>query len=608
MHEAHAKSSMGVGFWVGLLGFLLLWGAVQSGFWQPRSGHEGLLIGRMLAITWLMAAWWMSEALPIPITSLLPLVLLPMAGIMSGDKVAHEYTNEVIFLFMGGFFLALSLQKWGVHRRMALHLVLRTGGGHPRWLILGFMVACAFLSMWMSNTATVVMLMPIAVSVIHLMKEEQGDAAIQMGQVLLLGLAYAASIGGMATLVGTPPNLSFARIYKMYFPNAPEVSFVEWLKFGLPVTFVLLPTFWLFMVFVLFRRPLQEVRAGGNVRAWLEEQLAAMGPMRVQEKAVLLVFAITAFLWVFRVDIQMGPSFRIPGWMGALGLYHNVKTVRYEPLKTATQSKQHPTTPNKPSVALSKPSVALSKPSVALSKPSVALSKPSVALSKPSAALSKPVRALPKSGSELYVRREIVRRKPLFGDGVVAMMMALLLFLMPAGGGERLLDWENAKEIPWGMLLLFGGGFALAAGIQSSGMSAWIGEIFRWPGLSAFGTLGIILFLCFLITFVTEFTSNTATTEISLAMIAPVVATFGGTGVHPYLLMVPITISASCAFMMPVATPPNAIVYATGIVGMRAMVRAGFWLNLISAVLIALLLYGIFLWMGIPLRVKPDWL
>ncbi len=614
MHESHAKRTMGVGFWVGLVGCLLLWFGVQWGVWQPRSGHEGLLIGRMLAITWLMAAWWMSEALPIPITSLLPLVLLPMAGIMSGDKVAHEYNNEVIFLFMGGFFLALSLQKWGVHRRLALHLVLRTGGGHPRWLILGFMGACAFLSMWMSNTATVVMLMPIAVSVIHLMKEEQGDAAVEMGRVMLLGLAYAASIGGMATLVGTPPNLSFARIYKMYFPGAPEMSFVEWLKIGLPVTLVLLPTFWALMVFVLFRRSLREVRTGGNVRVWLEEQLAAMGPMRIQEKAVLLVFAITAFLWVFRVDVQLGSSVRIPGWMSLLGLYHNVKSVRYEPLKrksaalpatTASTKATASTAPTRATTILAPTATTEPTRATASTEPTRATAPTRVIASAASAASATSVR---KVGGELYVRREIVQRKPLFGDGVVAMMMALLLFLLPAGGGDRLLDWESAKEIPWGMLLLFGGGFALAAGIQSSGMSAWIGEIFRWPGLASFGTLGILLFLCFLITFVTEFTSNTATTEISLAMIAPVVATFGGTGVHPYLLMVPITIAASCAFMMPVATPPNAIVYATGMVPMRTMVRAGFWLNLISAVLIAFLLYGIFWWMGIPLRVKPAWL
>ncbi|MCB9643125.1 MAG: anion permease [Myxococcales bacterium] len=584
-----AKSSMGWGFWVGILGFLLLWFLSQWGILQPKPGHEGILIGRMLAITWLMAVWWMAEALPIPVTSLLPLVLFPMAGIMSGGKVAHEYTNEVIFLFMGGFFLALGLQKWGVHRRMALLLVLRTGSSHPRWLVLGFMVACGFLSMWMSNTATVVMLLPIAVSVIRLMEEEQGEAAVKIGQVLLLGLAYSASIGGIATLVGTPPNLSFARIYKMYFPGAPEVSFVEWMKIGLPVTLMLLPVFWALLVFVLFRKPFQDAKAGGGVRAWLEEQLAAMGPMRYQERMVLLVFAITAALWVFRVDIQLGNSGKIPGWMTLLGLYHNVKTVKYEPIKKSlaqqTLRKKQATRPV----------------SLAASQGT----SRSLGHGSPEKGLSL---VQPKEGKTLYLRREVVRKRPLFGDGVVAVMMALFLFLWPAGDGERLLDWETAKNIPWGMLLLFGGGFALASGIKASGMSSWIGEIFRWPGLASFGTLGILLFLCLLITFLTEFTSNTATTEISLAMVAPVVATFGGTGVHPYLLMIPITVAASCAFMMPVATPPNAMVYASGLVSMRSMVRAGVWLNLISAVLIALLLYAIFLWMGIPLRVKPAWL
>jgi di/tricarboxylate transporter len=303
--------------------------------------------------------------------------------------------------------------------------------------------------------------------------------------------------------------------------------------------------------------------------------------MSRQERTVIILFGLTVALWLTRADLRLGEQLRIPGWMTLLQLHHHVKETRYLPLP-ATAS---PT----------------------LSTPSPTTSPSSTSSSQINHHAALPLKTAPRA-EILYQRQEISRKRPLVGDGFVAMLMALLLFLWPAGEGRRLLDWETALEIPWGMLLLFGGGFALAAGIKISGTSSWIGEIFRWKGLASFPTFGIILFLCLIITFLTEFTSNTATTEISLAMIAPVIATFGGTGVHPYLLMIPITLAASCAFMMPVATPPNAIVYASGLVPMREMVRLGFKLNLISALIISLLLYAVFLWMGIPLREKPPWL
>lgn len=566
MAESPKSSNEWLGLGVAIAGFVVILAATELG-WLRFATSEGQAqpqIGRMLAITWLMAVCWMTEALPIAATSLFPIALFPLLGIMPSGLVARQYMNEIIVLFMGGFFLAIAIQRWDLHKRISLVIVTRSGG-RPAQLVLGFMLASAFLSMWISNTATTLMLLPIALSVAQFYEKEDPKQGRQLGLLLLLSVAYSASLGGIATLVGTPTNLSFVRIFKIYFPKAPEITFVQWLQIGLPVTFVLLPLFWFVMTQILFREAVKgsDPETQKEAQKMLKERLTLLGPMTQTERWVLVIFAMTAFLWITRADIKLGAKQQIPGWTSVLGLTYQKKLITYK------------------------------KNTPKLSLPNTTLRGPTT-----------------------YTRVEKTRKKALLGDGAVAIMMALLLFLIPAGKERqeegkptiRLMDWESAKDIPWGMLLLFGGGFALAAGIKKSGMSQWVGEWFKWPGLGQLSIFVIILIICLTITFVTEFTSNTATAEITLAIMAPIALVFGGKGAHPYLLMIPVTLAASCAFMMPVATPPNAIAYSSGYIPMKTMVRTGILLNILSTIVIALLLTLIFSMMKLNLLVAPSWI
>ncbi|MEM1007879.1 MAG: SLC13 family permease, partial [Myxococcota bacterium] len=467
------------GFVLGLLGFLLFLVLTQWGVWRPLPDGRGILIGRVMAVTWLMGCWWISEALPIPVTSLLPMVCFPLMGVMSGHTVAREYMNEVIVLFMGGFFLALAIQRWGLHKRLAL-LLLSALGTSPRRLLLGFMVTSGGLSMWISNTATTLMLLPMGLSIFALLEERGMEKSDGFQVALFLGIAYSASVGGMATLVGTPPNLSFVRIYALFFPNAPEVSFTAWMRLSFPISLVLLILFWVLLVWVFFRDTLRPVEAEDQLIMWLAQQKQKLGPLVGAERVVLVVFTLTIGLWISRSDLQLGADMTIPGWCHWFVVpapsrprVHNISTIQ---------------------------------------------------------------KFVSKGVSHMPARRQknahtpMKRQKTWFGDGVVAMLMALVLFLWPTPGGGRVLDWETAQGIPWGMLLLFGGGFALAAGIKQSGMSIWMGQFFQWRGLSGVGTFVLLWGICLVLSFLTEFTSNMATTEISLALVAPIVATFGGTG------------------------------------------------------------------------------
>ncbi len=598
-----------LGFFVGLIGFFAIILMTELGIFSFSYGNSGgshHLVGRMLATTWLMATWWMTEALPIPVTSLLPLVLLPFMGILPGKATARQYANEIIFLFMGGFFLALALQKWNLHRRIAL-LVVSFLGGRASRMVLGFMVASAFLSMWISNTATTMMLLPIGLSVLAIFEEDDPKVGREIGTLLMLGIAYAASVGGIATLVGTPPNLSFARIFQIYFPQAPEITFVSWLKIGLPVTLVMLPTIWIVLVFFFFRKAVKKTE-GAHAEAVEEvfrQKLHELGPMKWQEWTVLSIFILTAALWLFRSDIRLGDQFRIKGWTTLLNLKITKKRTIYVPLNRwlqKTVQKKHQSI----DFATFKKLVDKRLFHKAKGRHFIPLSIRDSSIAK--LWKERHLSQNKKKFSKIFIKEIKLIKKTAFGDGVIAIMMALLLFMIPADSkGERLMDWETAAKIPWGMLLLFGGGFALAAGIKGSGMSAWVGEMFRWKGFAHLGAFGVIAVITLVITFLTEFTSNTATTEIMLAIMAPVVATFGGTGVHPFLLMIPTTIAASCAFMMPVATPPNAIAYASGYIPMEKMVKVGIVLNILSVILISTLLYFLMSYLGIPLLHKPLW-
>ncbi len=472
---------------------------------------------RAAAVALLMGAWWISEALPIPAVALLPLALYPLLGVMDAKAAAAPYANHNIYLFLGGFFIALAMQKWGLHRRLALHVV-RLLGASPRRLILGFMVATAAISMWISDTATAMMMMPIALAVIYhafgevppgevIATRPRGE--VNFATALMLGVAQASVIGGIATLVGTPPNIVFKGVVAELFPRAPEVTFSQWALLGLPVTVVLLPLVWLVVTYVALPVGLAELPGGREVVA---QRLRELGPMRRGEKIVLAVFLCTALAWVTRSSIELG-AVTIPGWQDVLGL------------------------------------------------------------------------------------------KGLVQDSTVAIVAGLLLFVIPVERGEFALDWEWALKVPWGILILFGGGFSLAASFEKTGLSRWLAE--RLSVLHGAPPIVVILATCLLVTFLTEMTSNTATATITMPVLA---ATAQAMHIHPFLLMVPAAMSASCAFMLPVATPPNAIVFGSGYIDIRDMARTGLMLNFIGAVVITLFMYfvgmGVF---GIHSGVAPAW-
>ncbi len=477
------------------------WGFASGGvlflamlmFFDPVPSHPE--VGSMAAVASLMALWWITEAVPLAATSLLPFVLFPLLGIMGSNEIAPFYINSTIFLFLGGFLIALAMERWNLHRRIALRTLLLFGRS-PALLVLGFMSACAFLSAWISNTATAVAMLPVGMAVLSGLEERWGrEKTATLGIGLMLGIAYACSIGGVATLVGTPPNLAFKVIFEQTFPEAPPVTFASWCLMGIPLSLVLLVMAWLILTQLLYR-PDRSIKID---RAQLRRQYDALGPIKSQEKMVAALFATTAFLWIFRVDIDIG-VFRLPGW------------------------------------------------------------------------------------SRLF-------QEPAFiDDGTVAMFMALLLFFIPARGGTRremLLSAEVFRRVPWGIVLLFGGGFALAAGFQQSGLSAWLGQTF-FGSLGGLPVLLIVVLTCLVMTFFTELTSNTASTQLVLPILA---AAAVAQSIHPMLLMIPATLSASMAYMMPVATPPNAIVFGSGWVSIKHMAMAGLVLNFLGVVAVSAVVY-----------------
>ncbi|MDD3877518.1 MAG: SLC13 family permease [Bacteroidales bacterium] len=447
----------------------------------------------------LMSVWWITEAVPLAVTSLLPVVLFPLFGVMDGKDVSSTYFNDVIFLFMGGFLVALAMERWNLHKRIALNILCVTGVS-PSRILLGFMFTSFFLSMWISNTATVMMMIPITMSIISQLDDSLNNKSTAKYSVgLLLGIAYSASIGGMATLVGTPPNLSFVRIFHIYFPEAQEISFSMWIMFALPVSAILFGFTWV-LLHLMFRPKKGE---------WLpidkntfKFQLESMGQTSFEEKIVFVAFSFLALLWLFRIDLNFG-FFVIPGW------------------------------------------------------------------------------------SNVFPASKFIN------DGTVAVMMAVILFLIPSKKekGKMVLDWDTASKLPWHILLLFGGGFALATGFKESGLSLWFGN--QLIGIASFHPIIIIFIIAIIITFLTELTSNTATTEMILPVLAGIAIS---SNINPLLLMIPATMSASMAFMLPVATPPNAIIFGTSRISVGQMARTGLILNLIGAVVITLMMY---FWCGI---------
>ena len=461
------------------------------------------------AVALLMALWWITEAIPLAATALLPMALFPALGVMDGKQVAPLYFNTIIFLFIGGFLVALAMERWGLHRRIALRILLLSGTDTRR-ILLGFMLAAGFLSMWISNSAATMMMVPIALAITRKMTELlPADVGRRLTVGILLGVAYGSSIGGLATLVGTPPNLSFVRIFSITFPDAPEITFADWFLFALPTSALFLLVAWFYLSRRFCTRGDAEID-----RSIFREEYRGLGPMAFPEKVVLADFAALVLLWLTRADIQLG-KLTLHGWSG------------------------------------------------------------------------------------LFPRPEFLN------DGTVAIAVALILFLIPArsGSDERVMDWKTASNVPWGLILLFGGGFALASGFKESGLSLWIGG--HLAGLSSLPPVVVVLAICLLLTFLTELTSNTATTEMLLPIIAATAVTLE---LNPLLLMVPATLACSCAFMLPVATPPNAIVFGSGQIRIAEMVRAGFFLNIVGVVIItaAVFLLGAPL-LGIDPSQFPAW-
>ncbi len=503
--EKHTSArGRAIGLWLGLSAFILLLVFPVDPGNVPAS--------RLAAVALLMAIWWVTDAIPLFATALLPLVLYPLLGIMSGHDTAPIYFNSTIVLFLGGFMIALTMEKWNLHRRIALNIIHAVGGG-PARIVLGFMIAAAFLSMWISNTATAVMMVPIGLAIILQIEGEFGrDKAHHLSVGLMLGIAYGATVGGLTTLVGTPPNLSFVRIFQILFPEAPPIAFGHWIVMAFPVGLIMLVAAWLMITKVFHRVP-----ASVNVdQEVVKVERGRLGGIAFEERAVMGVFVTTALLWVFRVDLELG-FLTIPGWS----------------------------------------------------------------------------RILPDPG--------------MIDDGTIAITLASILFFIPArnreSGATRVMGPDVIPRLPWNIVLLFGGGFALAAGFQDTGLAQLIGNQFEVLGnLPVFL---LILIVCMALTFLTEFTSNTATTEMILPILASVAVV---TGTHPLVLMIPATLSASCAFMMPVATPPNAIVFGSDRITVGEMARTGILLNLIGVLVIATIVFTVGLTVfDIDPAVVPEW-
>ncbi len=472
----------------------------------------------VLALAVLMAVWWIGEAIPLAATALLPLVVLPALGVSSIGDVAKNYASSVIFLFMGGFMIAAAMTKWNLHRRLALTIIDAIGTS-PRKIVLGFMVAAAFISMWISNTATTMMMMPIALAIIMHIAEVGKSAKgfenvdftagnFRFGAALMLGIAYAASIGGVATIIGTPPNAIFVGTLPKLFPNAPEVTFVDWMMIGLPISVVMLVIAWLVLVYLLNPPEIDRLPGGREI---IKSEKEKLGPWSRGEKIVLAVFIATALAWINSAPKNIG-GVVIPGirtWL------------------------------------------------------------------------------------------------PYVNDSVIAILAALALFLIPVDTkkGEFALDWKTAKNIPWGILLLFGGGIALSNAFTKSGLGQWVGEQLTF--LHGYPTIVILLIVTAITILLTEMMSNTACATLMMPVIASLALAIGE---DPRAFMASAAIAASFAFMLPVSTPPNAIVFSTGYVTVPQMVRNGIVLVTISIVVVTILCYilvpAVF---GSAWGVLPQW-
>lgn len=436
----------------------------------------------VLATTAWVAVWWITEAIPIAVTALLPLVLFPLSGGLDLAATSGAFGHKYVFLYLGGFVIAVAIEKWNLHKRIALNII-NIIGSNVRKIILGFMIATAFLSMWISNTATSVMMLPIGLAIINQLKDNPSTEANEnavFGKALMLAIAYSASIGGLATLIGTPPNLVLAGVVSDVYGY--EITFMQWLVFGLPISLVLLFLCWWYLTRMAFSFQQREFPGG---KQEIRRLLKLLGKISYEEKMVALIFGLTAFCWITR-------SFLLRSFFPALD------------------------------------------------------------------------------------------------DTMIAIFFAIVLFIVPSKKNQRqpLIQWEEAVKIPWGIILLFGGGMALAKGFETSGLAGWIGA--QMTTLSGLPIILLVLILIAAVNFLTEITSNLATTAMLLPVLAPMAVSVD---VHPFVLMVGAAVAASCAFMLPVATPPNAVVFGSGYLRIPDMVKRGFVMNVISILVLTLFVY-----------------
>ncbi len=461
-----------IGLFAGPASFLFLYF-----FFQPAGlSADG---AALLAVTSWIAMWWITEAIPIAGTAFLPLILFPLLGILEIKETSSSYADPMVLLYMGGFMIALSIEKIGLHRRIALHIIAFMGTDLSK-IVLGFMIATAFLSMWISNTASSLMMLPIAIAVVHQLGKDNANEQT-LGRLLMLSIAYSASIGGMGTIIGTPTNIILIAVAKNTY--GVEISFAKWMSIGLPVSLLLIGICWTYLVRFAF--PVKNMMGLAQGENEIKSQLTELGRMSSGESRVLAVFVLVSFAWITR-------SFLLQPYI------------------------------------------------------------------------------------------------PAINDTIISLVGVLLLFITPqfSGSKKKLLDWESAEEIPWGILILFGGGLALAAGFQRTGLAQWIGEQFTLLQNVPFWIF--LLLIIAAVNFLTEITSNVATASMLLPILSAVALAMG---VHPFGLMVGATLAASCAFMLPVATPPNAVVFGSGYLTIPAMIRTGIVMNVLSILLVTFVVF-----------------
>lgn len=448
-------------------------------FFNPEGlSHEA---NAVLATTIWIAIWWILEPVPIAVTSLLPIILFPLTNAVSITETTAFYGDKYVYLYLGGFMIALAIEKWNLHKRIAINII-NIIGTNVQHIILGFMLATAFLSMWISNTATAVMMLPIAIAIVKQLKDNPQtieDENKIFGKSLMLGIAYSASIGGLSTLIGTPPNLVLAGVLKETYNY--EITFYQWFLFAFPISIILLFICWKYLTLIAYKFKQKEFPGGKEEIIRLKTDL---GKTTYEEKVVSIVFLLVALCWIFR----------------------------------------------------------------------------SLVLNKIS---------------------------PYIDDTIIALVFAIFLFILPAKSKkDKILNWSDIEKLPWGIILLFGGGMALANAFKITGLAEWIGsQITSLEGVSLFLLL-LIIVTC--VNFLTEITSNLATTAMLLPILAPLAESFN---IHPLIIMTGTTIAASCAFMLPVATPPNAVVFGSGYLSVSDMAKKGFVLNIISIIVITLFVY-----------------